>query len=228
MDEQSKRKIGLDKTPDLRHRLGRRANQTLYLPRPAPVIFPVRKKMTMLYPFAGETIGDVAVTYLEFGVYRGDSMRKMAQIFTHADARFVGFDSFEGLPEAWGDKAPGTFSTDGEPPLTDDSRISFVKGYFQNSLPQFLSTFKFRAPTLVHYDADLYSSTLFLLTSLWHHIPEYYFIYDEFVPDEATAMYDFTTAYPVEFEFLACTARAETQDRPSQLFGRMKNIPLQP
>jgi hypothetical protein len=36
-------------------------------------------------------------------------------------------------------------------------------------------------PLPEHFDADLYSSTLFLLSSLWLHLPEYFFIFDEFI-----------------------------------------------
>lgn len=208
--------------------LGRRAIEKLYAKRQAPVVFPMGQKWDQLYPFVGRTIGNLPLAYLEFGVYRGRSMQKMAEIFGHEDARFVGFDCFEGLPEDWWKLRKGAFSTAGEAPAVDDSRVSFVKGYFQNTLPGFMSTFRVGKPILVHFDADLYSSTLFLLTTLWHHIPEYHFIFDEFWPDEATAMYDFSQAYPVTFEFLASTARAEDTSRPCQLFGRMKNIAYQP
>jgi hypothetical protein len=41
------------------------------------------------------------IDFLEFGVFRGDSLFKWAQLNTATDSRFIGFDSFEGLPEVW-------------------------------------------------------------------------------------------------------------------------------
>ncbi len=127
--------------------------------------------MTSLYNFVRDTLSDGPITYLEFGVFRGDSIRRMSKLFTHPDSRFVGFDSFEGLPEDWGANRPqGHFTTEGQIPLIPDSRVSFVKGYFQNTLPGFLATPRRNVPTLIHFDADLYSSTLFLLSMFWNEL----------------------------------------------------------
>jgi len=175
-----------------------------------------------LYDFARAHIGDFPITYLEFGVRHGQSMSRIMSRFGHPDARFFGFDSFEGLPEQWTRMRPGTFSTDGNLPNITDSRVKFVKGWFQNTLPVFLSTNTLTGagPLFVHFDADLYSSTLFLLTSLWHQTSEYYFIFDEFMRDEIIAMHDFSRAYPIECEFLSQT----TTSIYTQIFGRMKRV----
>jgi hypothetical protein len=214
--------------PPLSHALLRRALETLYVPRRAPVTFVWGEKWDRFYPHVGEVLGNRPLTYLEFGVYRGKSMQFMAAMFADASARFFGFDSFEGLPENWENLRKKAFSTDGNAPSVSDPRICFVKGYFQNTLPHFLSETSLTGPVLVHFDADLYSSTLFLLTTLWHHVPEYHFIFDEFSSDEAVALHDFHMAYPVEFEFLAALGPEKNRNRPTQLFGHMKRVAYRP
>lgn len=209
-----------------RHAVYARALDELYRPRPARVFCPLDRK-DGLYDVAAQTIGaDLPITYLEFGVHKGWSFTRMAHRFQHPRTKLFGFDSFVGLPEAWGNTmGQGHFSTGGEVPQTPDARARFIKGWFQNTVPGFLSSNHIAGPTLVHFDADLYSSTLFLLTTLWHHVPEYHFIFDEFQPDEIVAMYDFTRAYPVEFEFIACTQ--DEHERPQQVFGQMRRVPFE-
>jgi hypothetical protein len=173
------------------------------------------------YEFAGQTIGrGNPIRYLEFGVFDGTSMRKMLNIFSNVRSEFVGFDSFEGLPEVWRDFAQGHFSREGALPYNNDGRARFVKGWFQNTLPGYLAETRSQwdadpRTTLIHYDADLYSSTLFILTCLWLNIPEYYFIFDEFFLDEVVALQDFTEAFPVKIEFFAKTGG------PMQVFGKL-------
>ena len=61
-------------------------------------------------------------------------MRWWAAELTNPAARFVGFDSFEGLPEDWRPSTPrGWFKTTG-PPAIDDARVSFVTGWFDETL----------------------------------------------------------------------------------------------
>jgi O-methyltransferase len=107
------------------------------------------------------------IDYLEFGVYRGDSIGWWSEHISASSARFTGFDTFMGLPEQWHKDAPsGTFSTQGKPPIVEDSRVSFEVGMFQESLPEFLRRFRRNKRLVLHLDADLYSSTLFVLTSM--------------------------------------------------------------
>lgn len=175
--------------------------------------------------FVRDTIGNFPITYLEFGVAAGNSMREILKRFPHKDALFYGFDSFDGLPERWTplstvDWAQGAFSTRGIVPDLNDGRVAFVKGWFQNTLPPFLSLRCVGGPRLhlVHFDADLYSATLFILGTLWPHIPEYYFVMDEFVYDEVVALRDFALSYPVEITFLA-----ECGDK---VFGYLRRVPF--
>ena len=85
-----------------------------------------------------------------------------------------GFDSFEGLPESWDLGAhvvpKGHFSTNGIIPKTEFKEISFVKGLFNDTLPEFLSTHKDKKVKIIHLDADLYSSTKYVLDQIYDHL----------------------------------------------------------
>ncbi len=120
-----------------------------------------------LHRFAADRIGrDTELRYLEFGVYKGSSMKRATSLYVNPETRFVGFDSFQGLPERWFTMDAGHFSTGGEEPMIKDSRVEFRKGWFQNTVKDFLPALKHEPSktTLVHFDADLYSSTLFVMT----------------------------------------------------------------
>lgn len=106
--------------------------------------------------------------YLEFGVYRGRTIRYWASHLATPGARFVGFDSFEGLPENWQPNAPrGAFSV-GTPPQIDDPRVSFVVGWFDRTLPGFSPPP--HDQLVVNIDCDLYSSTRYVLEWLGDHL----------------------------------------------------------
>jgi hypothetical protein len=113
-------------------------------------------------------LGDEPIDYLEFGVYKGESMRSWTDLHANPESRFYGFDSFEGLPEAWvyfgGTIGRAAFNAGGRVPDVPDERAEFVKGLFQESLPDFLADFEPRARVVLHCDADLYSSMLYVLT----------------------------------------------------------------
>jgi len=166
------------------------------------------------------------VLYLEFGVYRGYSMRYFAERLSSPRTTLYGFDSFEGLPQRWGKYESGTFTTSGAVPDIADSRVHFVKGLFQDTVPQFLAQLRLtelapaqRPRVFVHFDADLYSSTLFLMTTLWQYLPDYYFCFDEFMGHELRALSDFSVAYPSHISFLACDLIA---GYPGRMLGKLE------
>lgn len=113
----------------------------------------------------------VPISYLEFGVWRGDSMRAWTQLNHNMQSRFYGFDSFEGLPEDWrlsfGDVLNAKqFDVDGRIPDLDDTRVQFVKGWFQQTLASFLASKTLIHPIVIHNDSDLHSSTQYVLSCL--------------------------------------------------------------
>jgi hypothetical protein len=110
--------------------------------------------------------GDAKLTYIEFGVHQGYSIKHFAKKNQNQESIFIGLDSFEGLPEDWGPMAIGTFNTQGNVPATDDSRISFIKGWFQDTWDELFARLSKIDTLVVHFDADLYSSTLFALSKM--------------------------------------------------------------
>lgn len=122
------------------------------------------------------------ILYLEFGVATGVSLSWWMSHNTNSGSRFVGFDTFEGLPENWGRLPAGTFGTGGVLPEMTDARGSLERGLFQQTLPAFLRQLSCpEARNVVHLDADLYSSTLFVLVTLGPLLKqEDILIFDEF------------------------------------------------
>ncbi len=141
-----------------------------------------------------------ALDYWEFGVHEGHSIRWWAGAHADPGSRFVGFDTFTGLPEGWNAAHPqGYFATGGQAPAIRDARVSFHTGLFQDTLEPFLATQERDAcPLVVHLDCDLYGSALYALTRLdsWL-VPGTLVILDEFgdVLHEFRALADYRDAY---------------------------------
>jgi hypothetical protein len=123
-----------------------------------------------LYSAINERLTNVAISYLEFGVWKGETLAAWTKINTNQASRFYGFDSFEGLPEDWGHAfgttKKGAFSAEGLLPSISDTRVAFFKGWFQNTLRRFLADTKLFHPIVLHNDSDLHSSTLYTLSML--------------------------------------------------------------
>ena len=137
-------------------------------------------------------------TYIEFGVAGGHSFRWWVSQSSHASCRFYGFDTFEGLPEAWGTFNKSDMSA--SMPAIDDTRVKFFKGLFQDTIPEFLRGYDQTNEMLkiIHLDADLFSSTLHALTSIAPYLRKGdILIFDEFnVPNhEFLAFRIFTESY---------------------------------
>lgn len=164
------------------------------------------KRRYQLYEFLlkHETL-DTPVNYLEFGVAQGHSFRWWAEHNKSPESRFYGFDTFTGLPEQWDQFKAGDMTMHGKFPEINDSRTQFIKGLFQDTLPAFLKSFGNSHRKIIHLDADLYSSTLYVLTYLEPYLKEGdVVIFDEFgVPThEFLAFSNFQAAYRREFELI--------------------------
>lgn len=133
-----------------------------------------------LFDLVAPQLQEAKVLYMEFGVWKGESMRYWSKLLRNQSSMLHGFDSFEGLPEHWNYfTMKGYFSMDGEIPAIDDHRVSFFKGWFEDTLPSY--QMPHHEQLFINLDADLYSSTKTVLGILKHHIRNGTFIYfDEF------------------------------------------------
>ena len=114
----------------------------------------------------------------EFGVYKGTSLTQIAKFFP--DRTVHGFDSFAGLPTAWGGKGVGAFDIGAAPPQLSVTNVEFHVGWFDDTVPAFAQ--KYSGPfAFAHLDADLYSSTKTVFDNLgdWF-IPGTVVVFDEY------------------------------------------------
>lgn len=152
-----------------------------------------------------QSIDHQPIDYFEFGVCGGNSFFWWLENNKHTDSAFYGFDTFEGLPEDWGlgfkkgDMAAGV-------PALNDPRGKFYKGLFQETVPGFIKQFSFSSKKkIIHLDADLFSSTLYALTSMAPLMrPGDVLLFDEFnVPNhEYFAFKVFTDSYYIKTKLI--------------------------
>lgn len=147
----------------------------------------------------------------EFGVFTGRSLKLLSDLFP--ERKIFGFDSFEGLPEAW----PGSFSkshpkghfnTNGLIPKINNPNITFVKGFFENTLADFMNIYT-GSMALVHIDCDIYSSTKTILNNIKTKISSGTIImfdeligYDGFEINEMKAWLELVEETSIEYKYL--------------------------
>ncbi len=127
------------------------------------------------------------ILFCEFGVYRGSTITTFSEHI--GDNIIYGFDSFEGLPDAWNAENPQhCYSLDGKIPpgpldkqlQTDpgmyttsmhipirpwNDNIQLIQGMVQDTVPVFLKEHK--GPiAFIHLDLDIYSATRSVLQNI--------------------------------------------------------------
>ena len=153
----------------------------------------------------GENLENSAIDYFEFGVCGGHSFKWWLEHNKNADSKFYGFDTFEGLPEAFGPFGKGSMAVALESLNINDTRASFYKGLFQDTLVPFLEQYKSERKKLIHLDADLFSATLFSLSQLYRYLNDGdILLFDEFaVPKhEFMAFKIFSESFYVNYEVI--------------------------
>ena len=150
----------------------------------------------------------------EFGVFSGLSTNRIAKAFPASTV--YGFDSFEGLPEDWrGDLNlfKGSFARKGLPSVR--SNVTLVKGWFDQTLPEFLNG-KIGKAAFLHIDCDLYSSTRTVLDLFTDRIRpgtvllfDEYFNYTGWEEGEYKAFQEFIAATGYSYRYIAYCNRGE-------------------
>ncbi len=147
------------------------------------------------------------INYIEFGVAWGESFKWWLKQNNNPSSTFYGFDTFNGLPEDWGPFKKGSFSSNHElPDINNDARGKFLKGLFQQTVPGFVKELDNTKRNVILMDADLYSATLYALTSLAPYLKKGDIIFfDEFVvpTHEFKAYSDFIQSYYINLELIA-------------------------
>lgn len=138
-----------------------------------------RVTRTTVLPETIKLIADRPGKSLEFGVWRGRSINLCAQAFPDRD--WVGFDSFEGFPEDGRVDWQKKFKVVELPEVPGNAQL--VKGYFSDTLPQFLADAD-DPIAFVNIDCDIYSSTVDVFTALeasGHLLPGLPIYFDELI-----------------------------------------------
>jgi hypothetical protein len=146
--------------------------------------------------------------YMEFGVFTGGTIRYIARQI--GPRTIHGFDSFEGLPEAWSGFGLGgkSFDVKGRLPRVPDN-VRLHQGYFDASLPPWLNDNP-GPVAFIHIDCDLYSSTKTILELLAPRLVngtvilfDEYFNYPNWERHEFKAFQEFVGARHVKYTYLA-------------------------
>lgn len=146
--------------------------------------------------------------YLEFGVFTGGTIRYLARRI--GQRAIHGFDSFEGLPEAWLGSSVGakSFDVKGRLPRVP-SNVALHRGLFNVSLPQWLSDNPGKV-AFIHVDCNLYSSTKTILDIIAPRVAngtvilfDEYFNHPNWEQDEFKAFQEFVCEHKIKYTYLA-------------------------
>ncbi len=145
---------------------------------------------------------------MEFGVFHGTSIRQISGL---VDGEVHGFDSFEGIPEAWNNERAGSYSTEGLMPEVPQN-VHLHAGWFEDSIPVFrqsVESHRNHPVRFMNIDCDLYRSTKTVLDLFHEQIgPGTVMVFDEFIgnlswkQDEFKAFHDAASQYGWRFEVL--------------------------
>jgi predicted O-methyltransferase YrrM len=140
---------------------------------------------------------------LEFGVLNGYTVSVMAE--ADPTRKFIGFDSFNGLPDEWSGYLKFDFDRNGVPPEVPEN-VELVVGTFDETLPKFSE--RNLQIAFIHVDCDIYASTKSIFDNIGKRIKpgcvlvfDEYFNYPGFEMHERKAFGEFLakTGYGIEW-----------------------------
>ena len=137
-----------------------------------------------------EIIKNEAIDYMEFGVYEGKTILDWPKINTNKNSRFFAFDKF-----------PPKYPI----PEIDDNRVHFVKGLFQETLPEFINDFKPNSKLVIFINLNKKFDTLYCLSKLDKILNEKCIImFDQFgnLQHEFIAFHNYVKSFRRDFQFL--------------------------
>jgi hypothetical protein len=146
---------------------------------------------------------------LEFGVASGDSTKKLLKMsYSKTCESWHGFDTFTGLPKAWGDLPRGAFSTGGEPPRINDKRITWHKGRIEKTYKSISEVCATKSPLLVIFDFDLYDASKIAWDELANSLKSGDIVYfdEAYEFDEARLISEIIDSQYFEFRVLGYTS----------------------
>ncbi len=123
------------------------------------------RKFSVSHAIKNNSSGEL---FLEFGVFKGDSINTFAKYLSKKKSHIFGFDSFEGLEEEWitHEHNPiGTFSLNKKPPKVDKN-VTLVIGKVQDTLENFLKQKDGIKIAFVHMDMDTFVPTQYVLKKI--------------------------------------------------------------
>jgi hypothetical protein len=164
--------------------------------------------------------------WLEFGVYKGATIQYLARRTSYS---VFGFDSFWGLPENWvlgqdSVHGKGTYTLNGIPPDLSADNIELILGNYQDVLPRFLKLHT-EPCAFLHMDSDLYTSTKYVLDSLfaYHRIVtgsvilfDEFYNYPAYEEGEYKAFIETQRQYSFRYRWLAHTESVSTENGNGQ------------
>jgi hypothetical protein len=144
---------------------------------------------------------------MEFGVYKGDSINTLAKLAP--ERQFLGFDSFEGLPEMWTiESKKGAFDVGGKLPKVRKN-VTLIKGFYSATLPRFVAENTTPSVAFINVDCDLYSATKEIFAYLGDRfrvgtviVFDEFYNYPDWLEHEYKAWLEFVEARGIKFTYI--------------------------
>lgn len=177
---------------------------------------------TEVFDDAIARVGKQSGLHLEFGVWRGNSIKRCAALYP--ETRWYGFDSFEGFPDDGRIDWQKPFKVI-ELPDTPKN-VTLVKGYFSDTLDPFLKENPGEV-SFLNIDCDIYSSTVDIFRALETHQrlkPGITIFFDELINyadymwNESIALFEMLERTGLAVEWMACDHNIRMPEETVQMF----------